>query len=504
MTEAAAAPDRWEERLTRWPQKLLESPEGRRLVTEHDPQMFALVYLSHHLRSPETGGVTFSEFHLDVYEQAKAWREPSTAPAEHRDVFIAPRSAAKSTMLFLIIPMWLAAFGHQRFIAAFADAGPQARLHVASFKKELETNERLRADFPELCRPARRPSGTSEADRLDMFMSESGFVITARGLDSASLGMKVGNTRPTMIIVDDGEPDESNYSQYQKEKRLSTLVDAVMPLSLSARFVMTGTVTMAGSIIHDLVRYGAGHYDAPEWCRDENFRVHHYPALITDEATGEQRSLWPEKWSLEYLLSVAHTRSFAKNMQNSPEAADSDYWTRADFRYGLPETPFTHQLLSIDPAVSSKGTSDYTALAVIGYAQQAGVAVVRHVRAVKIPPGEQLRELVLRTIDAYPDITGILIEANQGGRAWEAILHHMPVTLKLIHQHEPKQVRAARLLNHYQMGRVLHEVPMPIAEEQMVTFPRGANDDVVDAVGAGVQVFLGKKSTAGVKTAAYV
>jgi phage terminase large subunit-like protein len=485
------------------PEKILKSPEGRRLVTEHDPQLFALVYLAHHLRSPETGGITFSEFHEDVYRQARSWRTPATRPAEHRDVFIAPRSAAKSTMLFLVIPLYLAAFGHQKFIAAFADAGPQSLLHVATFKRELETNELLRRDFPELCRPAKRPTGGSEADRQEMFMSESGFVIVGRGLDSAVLGIKVGNTRPTMIIVDDGEPDQSSYSAYQKEKRLVTLLDSVMPLSLTARFVMTGTVTMAGSIIHDLVRYGAGHTDAPEWCRDENFHVHHYPALITDPDTGEQRSLWPEKWSLDYLLSVAHTRSFAKNMQNSPEAADSDFWTRADFAYGLPE-PLTHQLLSIDPAVTAKKSSDATALAVIGYSKTQGKAVVRHARAVRVPPGEELRALVLRIIDDYPDITGVLIESNQGGDVWRAILHHLPVSLKTVHQHEPKEVRAARLLNHYQHKRVLHEQALPEVEGQMVVFPRGANDDLIDAVGAGVQVFLGKKKTSSARSVSYV
>lgn len=503
MTDTLAAPATWEERLTRWDPRLLDSTAGRRLVTEHDPQLFALIYLAHHLRSPETGGITFSEFHLDVYEQAKSWREPSTKPAEHRDVFVAPRSAAKSTMLFLIIPMWLAAFGHQKFIAAFADAGPQAQLHVASFKKELETNERLRTDFPELCRPARRSTGASEADRREMFMAESGFVIAARGLDSASLGMKVGNTRPTMIIVDDGEPDESNYSAYQKDKRLSTLVDAVMPLSLSARFVMTGTVTMAGSIIHDLVRYGAGHNDAPQWCRDENFRVHHYPALITDDVTGEQRSLWPEKWSLEYLLSVAHTRSFAKNMQNSPDAADSDFWHRSDFRY-RDDVPLTHAMISIDPAVSSGLKSDYTGIAVIAYSSIEKVAVVRHAQAVKVPPGEQLRDLVLRLCQEYPEVAGILVEANQGGEIWRSVLHHMPCPLKLVHQTVRKEVRAADLLASYQRGRVFHERPMPALEAQMVGFPRGANDDLVDAVGAGCAVFLKPRKTASVSSGAYV
>lgn len=37
-----------------------------------------------------------------------------------------------------------------------------------------------------------------------------------------------------------------------------------------------------------------------------------------------------------------------------------------------------------------------------------------------------------------------------------------------------------------------------------LSFPKGANDDLIDAVGAGVQVFLGKRKTASASSAAYV
>jgi hypothetical protein len=45
-------------------------------------------------------------------------------------------------------------------------------------------------------------------------------------------------------------------------------------------------------------------------------------------------------------------------------------------------------------------------------------------------------------------------------------------------------------------------------EAQMVSFPKGANDDLVDAAGAGCAVFLSKflkqPKKAGVRAAAYV
>jgi hypothetical protein len=80
--------------------------------------------------------------------------------------------------------------------------------------------------------------------------------------------------------------------------------------------------------------------------------------------------------------------------------------------------------------------------------------MVRYRQAFRIFPGEELRRLVLRVLDAFPDTP-----------------------------------RAARLLNHYQRRRGRG------ADDRV---PEGANDDLVDAVGTGVTVFLGKKRTTGV------
>ena len=130
--------------------------------------------------------------------------------------------------------------------------------------------------------------------------------------------------------------------------------------------------------------------------------------------------------------------------------------------------------------------------------------MVRFARTYKIPPGEALRDLVLRALESFPETVGVVVETNQGGDAWKAILHGLPVPLRTVHQSEPKEVRAARLLNHYQRKRVMHEQRLPAVEEQMVAFPRGPNDDLVDAVGTGVAVFLGKKQSASISSTSYV
>ncbi|MFI1166554.1 hypothetical protein ACH4UM_23860 [Streptomyces sp. NPDC020801] len=479
--------------LAKFDPRLLAEPEGRRTLTRLDPLLFGLVYLRHHLRDAE-GRLTFGDAHLDWCRAARAWVRPPTLPAEHRDAYIAPRNMGKSTWWFLILPMWAAAHGHVRFAAAFAASATQAETHLSSFKKEIDTNELLRRDFQDLCSPAKRPSGSNVADTQSMFIAQSGFVFAARGIDSSNLGMKVGERRPDLILCDDIEPDESSYSLDLAAKRRTTLVDAILPLNVYARVVISGTVTMPGSIVHQLVKHARGVETAP-WIQEEGFAAHYTPPIVK-LASGYERSVWPAKWPLDYLKSIEHTRSFAKNYANDPMGADGALWTVDDFRYPGPEgpDPITHMMLSIDPAVTAKRGSDFTGLAVVSWSAETRRCTVHEAIAVKIPPGEQLRERVLALLDEWPRIGLILLEVNQGQDVWQAVFHHMPVRVKTVSQSEPKFVRAEGVLGHYQRGRVLHARRLRELEEQQCAFPKAPHDDLVDAVGSAVRRFLPTKS----------
>lgn len=489
----------WQAEVSDIDPRLLDTAEGRRAVCETSPLLFALTYLSHHMKDDE-GKITFGEHHQEWFEHAKKWMDPSPSPREYRDAYLAPRASGKSTFWFLILPLWWAAYGYSTFLAAFADSGTQAELHLLSFKRELEDNDILRADFPELCAPKKRHRGTVEGDAKNIRLCANGFIFVAKGSDSSSLGMKIGAKRPDTILLDDIEPDESNYSVYQMEQRLITIQDAILPLNERARVVLSGTVTMPGSITHQLVKYAAGWIDednAFDWIDEENFKVHHHQPILEDDH-GIRRSIWSAKWPVEYLEMYEHTRNYQKNFLNNPMAIDSDYWNKDDFTYG--DIDFcSSTIISIDGAVTAKLESDYTGIAVVGYSgvrrtrsgKQPPKCVVKYARAVKLK-GEPLRRLVISLLDSFPEVRGILVETNQGGDMWFDTLHGLPVKIYAVHNKEKKESRAGRLLNLYQMSptRVLHIKQIPPLEEQMINFPNGANDDLVDAVGNAVLKFL--------------
>lgn len=488
-------------RLKRW-----FTFEGERVMTWDNPMLFALVYCPH-LITDDDGVMSFAELHLELCRYARYWMRKVGA-RESRTAFVAPREAGKSSWVFKILPLWASAHEHVHFIAAFSSSATQAQKHLSGYKRQIDTNQKIRRAFPKLVTPAKRPSGGNVADTQEMYHSLSEFTFTAAGLDSEILGLvDPQNRRPDLIILDDIEPDEANYSQYQMRKRLITVIDTVLAMNEKAHVALIGTVTMPGSIVHQLVESVTTTKEVPSWITDEGFNVVYIEPILQNE-DGSDRSIWPYKWPLDYLSKIKHTSSFKKNFLNQPIRMDGDYWVPDDFQYWELEHA-THTLLQIDPATTSKTSSDYYGVAVIQYdpgeytigkdkkrvtIRPRRVAVL-YCRQFRLSP-KMMRAKALEVCEAFPQIGRIRVESNQGGEAWLSVFHDMPVKVVIHSEHINKKVRASHLLNHYQRNRVGHAKAFPELEAQMLAFPNVLNDDMVDAVGAGVAFFLKPPKTA--------
>lgn len=502
----------WRDYLARqYDPRLLKTREGRRAIGRLDPLAFALMYFRRWLTGDD-GTISFAPLHAGSYEWFLTW-PGYQGPMENRHAWVAPRGGAKSTVHFRIAPIWAGCYRHKDYFAIFSRTSSLAGEHMQAIHTERRSNALLRYDFPEFCEP-RMVGKRAEHDTIGEYLADNGSIITAKGMDSSVLGSSIDGRRANVIILDDVEASEANYSPYQAEQRKKTITGAIGFYNVNAIWSWVGTTTMYDGLTHQLVRSISG---APQdvnaeelrWVREQRIHVHHYRPLIEDPHTGELVSCWPAKWSTDYLKSIMHTRMFRMEMDNLPSLGDEGMWTESDFTYIAEPTPTPRCALFVDPAVTATATSDYTGLAVTAYPHptreqllrnEPGRVEVLHVERVR-KVGRSLRDHIMVLLNRFPGIRRVCVEDNQGGALWQESFADLPVDVELLHVNHAKEVRAAHALNKYQarptqvahlghleQGQMVSNFPQ--AEGTMCAFPMVAHDDDVDAVTLGTLYWL--------------
>lgn len=482
----------------------LASRAGRIELTRDDPLLWGLVYVPHLLKNAD-GEITFGDVHLGLYRDALAMREPAGIDGDRR-AYVAPRGSGKSTSLFVITVLWLACH-HPCFVAAFSDTSTQAEDHLKAVKTELQGNRLLRGDYPDACRPARKPNGMAISDSGAMYFSANGFSFSARGIDTGVLGLVDPlNRRPQVLLLDDVEGAEgSGYSLFQAGQRRETIISGVLPMNDRAHVRMVGTVTIVGGLNHELVNSVTTNDPPAPWITEERFTVTYFPPIPL-RPDGTERSLWPGRWPLDHLLSIRHTRSFKKNFANQPAGVEGGYWQDGDIRYGTVPA-LTRRLLVVDPATTAKRTSDRTGIAVVAFSPTAGKCVVEHAEGVHLT-GRRLAAHLAHILRTYPHrIHAVMVETNQGGDLWPEVFGDLPARVITYWSSLGKDERFATALDWYQRPDplVVHSHEIVPLEAEMYGFPRYATDDIADAVVAGCERFLAppKRTRVGARVTTY-
>lgn len=167
-----------------------------------------------------------------------------------------PRGQGK-TSLCRIAVMWAVLYGYQSFTLLIGAEAESAKESLEAIKTELETNERLAEDFPEACHPIRRLEGianrasgqTLDGKRTRLAMTaetiqiatvegseSSGSIIRVAGITGRIRGMNHKTAdgkslRPTLVLLDDPQTDDSAKSLAQNQHRLKLLRGAILGLA---------------------------------------------------------------------------------------------------------------------------------------------------------------------------------------------------------------------------------------------------------------------------------
>lgn len=181
---------------------------------QSDYRFFCRTYFPHYIKNDE------SLFHSFVFDEIP---QKLDQEAGHKGCYAAPRGEAKSTLFTQLLNLWAIITGRKKFQVILMDSFDQAAMMLEAIKIELESNPRLKMDFPEACGPGR-------VWQVGVIITANKIKVQVAGSGKKVRGWRHGPHRPDMVTLDDIENDENVRKIEQRNKTEKWLKKAVMKL----------------------------------------------------------------------------------------------------------------------------------------------------------------------------------------------------------------------------------------------------------------------------------
>ena len=425
-------------------------------------------------------------FHHEIYSNLRDRNKK-------RVLIAAPRGTAKSTVTSLLLPLHRIAFKHEddeEFIVIISESQAQSINFLSRIKYHLTHSEKFKTLFGDL-----GPNTAKRWTATDV-VTANGVRIVAVGTGQRVRGFIEGDTRPTLIIVDDFESELNAFTQEARAKNRKWMTEAVIPsLSDEGRIVMIGTV-----ISEDCFLYWAK--DSPAWNTL-------WYSIIKEDGTP----IWPERFPRERIdaikeeyASVGNINGFYQeymNIAQSPdEAPFKPEWIKLhqynfERREGqgvlVKETGEGEEIIpvevygGVDPASSLSARADFFVIATIGIDFEGNKYIIDLYRK-HLSPAEQPdviidkfkkyrhRKMKIETV-AYQEA----LRAACKKRMLEENLY-IPGLEKGVKPRTRKSERLLSLVPMFAKGEFYFRSQDTDAQAEFLSYPKGKHDDIMDAI----------------------
>lgn len=335
---------------------------------------------------------------------------------------------------------------------------------------------------------------------------KDGTYITCKGTGQQVRGIKFGNQRPTLIIIDDPEDESNTKTSEAMENNLRWVLQAVVP----SRDAQCGRVIIIGTPLHErcIVKTLES---APGWISRR------YKYINTDDA-GKEYSLWPEQKSLESLLrdkadfeEMGKLSWFYREWQCELIGDSDQLFREQDFRYWdgsltLGEESHTltithldkmklereikkvvHVFMGVDPASSIKSTADYSTIVSIAIDQDKNRYILPYYRK-RVTP----LHLATGIIDEWKKLKPIRTKIETTGYQ-EMLREYVKMESEsqgiyisgLEVGEKPRQEKSLRLESlqpFFGQHKVFLKEDQHDLIDELLLYPRGKHDDLLDGL----------------------
>lgn len=435
---------------------------------------------------PTAAKRTTPPFHGDIYSHIA----DETIP---RVLIAAPRGTAKSTVVSLFLPLHRAAFkrdDEDLFIVIVSESQTQSVNFLSRIKYHLDHSQKFKEVFGDFS-----ASTAKRWTNSDIILA-NGTRIVAVGTGQRVRGFIEGDTRPNLVIVDDFESELNAYTPEGRTKNRKWMTEAVIPsLSDDGRIVMIGTVISEDCFLC--------------WAKESSA----WKTLWFSIWDDDEKSIWPQRFPKERILqikeefsSVGNINGFYQEYMNIAQSPDDapfkpeyiqlhhyDY-ERRDGQGCLVKQKGDGEdvrpieiYCGIDPASSLSARADFFVIATIGIDSDNNKYIVDIFRD-RVDPAIQ-PDKIIQTYKKYrPKRMKIETVAYQ-----EAL--RSAVRKQMLEQNlyipglekgvKPRTRKSERLISLVPMlaKKEFYFRPQDIsAQKEFLSYPRGKNDDIMDAV----------------------
>lgn len=437
----------------------------------------------------------------------KATGEPTPTPDFHReivDMYIdnrfsavaAPRGHAKSTITSFAYALHTAIYNKADTIVLISASENQAVQFLERIKNEIESNHHIRAIFGDL------KSDKWSATQIKL---TNGTTMFAKGRGAQIRGLIQGSSRPDLVIMDDIEDEELVRSELRRSDLEQWLNGSILP-GIEPKI---GKVIFIGTILHldSLLNRVLDDELYPDFVSKK------YKAI--DPESG--KPLWPERFSKESLnrikesyISRHQLAQFYMEYQNDPVAQDNATFRPEYFQFfeelpTLKQSPggIRHEIYVDMGGGSASKSADPTAIVSLAMDDSNTIYVHDYINK---RYGNDLKPFFddLFNFIAKYDPTKVAFEKTSASLMVEKPLEqemqkrNKNFSISWLtptrgssqsrgNMSDGKYQRIASMEGDFKLGQIKMRKWMSELQEQLLSFPRGQHDDLIDALAYGYQ-----------------
>jgi len=412
---------------------------------------------------------------------------------------IAPRGHAKSSLVGGIFPMYHLMFDKgPKLIVLVSRTQDHAVKLLGTIKDVFDYSANFRRLFGYWGMNSAKEWAKAQIKLKD------GSMIICKGTGQQLRGIKVGNQRPTLIIVDDPEDEVNTKTAEAMESNLRWLLQSAVP-SLDP---VTGRIAIIGTpqhqncmveVLKDMKGWENMHF-APDmdkgialweaWQpikklkqkKEELESINRVSVFYREylcEVVGDEDQLFKEEY-IQYWeghLEVVDDEDFnllhVKSINNE----------RFDPALKLPVNTFT----GVDPASSTRQTADYSTIVTVAVDSQDRRFVLpyyrKHARPMELADSIMKRYKIYKPLRNRIETVGYqeMLRDYLKRKCEEKNIFIPGLEIK----HNPRNTKSARLetMEPYFIGRKVHIQPdMDELENELIMYPRGKHDDLLDGL----------------------